>query len=99
MNITTENTIKVVIVLEGDECRQFLVDPAPVQAQVRSALSAHAEERSANRIKAQRAARAPKAQASVTRTPPAKTPCPKCGKSLDPRGLPKHLRTCRGAAA
>ena len=85
MDITTTQLTTVTITLTGDECRAFLVDPAPAQAQVRAALAPlHSVKNERKSIKLGN--RGPKANTKTVQ-------CPHCKRQFAGSGwLAKHVR-------
>ncbi len=103
MDITTEKTLIATVKFTEADIRAFLVDPAPLQAQLRAALQPIGAERARASGRKKRdpvmgkQVRRPKgrgirARTMSTRGNGTSTPCTICGKLLRPKYMAYHRR-------
>lgn len=114
MNITPQTHYHLLIEFTEAEARTFLVDPAPVQAQVRASLAELHQLRNPQGrartggkgirlgLQAQSAeveTPAPKAHRPAPSAAREKIKCAQCGQMIARYQMPKHTRSCRATAS
>ena len=108
MNVQPQSKtiVEYALLLSEEEARSTLVDPEPLQRQLRQALAGEAARRSnghRNLTRTHRGNGRPKAigtrPSSSKRKPIERVQCENCKRSIGKTGLTRHLRKCLKATA